>query len=381
MAFSSRSRLTQLPPGKLGVGEALLQDGGHGVDKAASVAVLPVVEPEGLFVEVAEQVEWLDADVGAVDRPLQEAPEVFESVSVDVPLSVGLGVVDDLVNVVALQATVRRKIIGEHFRAGFDVFADSGLKLMPATGAYYAGPDFGPIGAVPFQEAQDGDLAHSTGALDGPLTFRPVHVAGLAADEGFIDFDLTVDLVERLGLHGEPDTVEHEPRGFLSDANRTAQFVARNTVSAIHQHPHRREPLGQTDRRVLEDGPHLDRELLLATTALPDAPGFQVVWFGGFATGTDRPARPPDIGDERHGYIGVGEVANGFEQGSGSIFQGGHRRTHLSGVSLFVYPQYTTDGPVSQVYYYPWKIIERWPNYEVSDDGRVRRVARTEEPE
>ncbi len=38
---------------------------------------------ESLFVQIAEQVERLNADVRAFDRALEEAPEVFQPVCVD----------------------------------------------------------------------------------------------------------------------------------------------------------------------------------------------------------------------------------------------------------------------------------------------------------
>ena len=42
------------------------------------VDILPVVEAESLFVNVAEQVIGFDAHVGSIDSTLQEAPEVLQ---------------------------------------------------------------------------------------------------------------------------------------------------------------------------------------------------------------------------------------------------------------------------------------------------------------
>jgi hypothetical protein len=39
--------------------------------------VLALVVPEGLLVQVAEQVKRLDTDVGAFDRPLEQRPVVL----------------------------------------------------------------------------------------------------------------------------------------------------------------------------------------------------------------------------------------------------------------------------------------------------------------
>ena len=88
--------------------------------------VLARVEPERLFVQVAEQVEGLDGDVRALDRALEQRPEVFQPVGVDVAARVGLGVVDDLVGVVGRQSIVGLEGIGVERRAGLDVLLDLG---------------------------------------------------------------------------------------------------------------------------------------------------------------------------------------------------------------------------------------------------------------
>ena len=49
------------------------------------VHVFPVIEPEHLFVEIAEQVKRLDAHVGAVQAALQQTPEILAAVRVDLP--------------------------------------------------------------------------------------------------------------------------------------------------------------------------------------------------------------------------------------------------------------------------------------------------------
>src|SRR5437867_3639230 len=72
---SSRRRTDQV-----GVSEALPDQSLERVNEPRHVFGLAVVEPVYLFVEVAEQMERLDADVGALDRPLEQGPEVFQAV-------------------------------------------------------------------------------------------------------------------------------------------------------------------------------------------------------------------------------------------------------------------------------------------------------------
>jgi hypothetical protein len=52
------------------------------------------------------------------------------------------------------------------------------------------------------------------------VTRYTMHVPGFAADEGFINFNLAGEFPSSARiLHGKPRTLQHEPRGFLSDAN------------------------------------------------------------------------------------------------------------------------------------------------------------------
>ena len=46
-----------------------------------------VVIPEALFIKIPEQMEWLNADVCPMESALQETPEVFHGVRVDVPFT------------------------------------------------------------------------------------------------------------------------------------------------------------------------------------------------------------------------------------------------------------------------------------------------------
>ena len=86
-----------------------------------------------LFVNVAEQVEWLDADVGSVQATLQETPEVFHSVGVNVSVHVFDRVIDDSVPVVGLKPVIGFQFIGEDCRASFDVLTNLRLKFLLAS--------------------------------------------------------------------------------------------------------------------------------------------------------------------------------------------------------------------------------------------------------
>src|SRR5947209_5537934 len=59
-------------------------------DKPLALVLRPVVEAVALRIDVRLQVERLDADVRALDAPLEEAPEVLQPVRVDVVADVRL---------------------------------------------------------------------------------------------------------------------------------------------------------------------------------------------------------------------------------------------------------------------------------------------------
>ena len=119
---SRRSR-QQLPSQAL-VGDALPDDSAKRINEARPVLRFACVEAVRFFVQVAEQVERLDGNIGSLDRALQQRPEVFQPVSVDVPAHVGFGVVDDRVSVGVGQPIVGLERIGVDVSAGLDVRPD-----------------------------------------------------------------------------------------------------------------------------------------------------------------------------------------------------------------------------------------------------------------
>jgi len=78
------------------VGQTLADDVVSQSQESLTIAHLPVVETEGFFIQVAEQVERLNADVGAPDCALQEAPEIFAAVRIERRVAVHLDVLANL---------------------------------------------------------------------------------------------------------------------------------------------------------------------------------------------------------------------------------------------------------------------------------------------
>ena len=194
------------------------------------------------------------------------------------------------------------------------------------------------------QQAHDRGLVHAAGTVNLRGALALVHEPRLAADEGFIDFNIAGHAAEGAGLHRKPDAVEHEPSGLLSDADGTAQLGRTDAVLVIDQHPHGGEPLVETDGAVFHDGADLDRELPLGVAGLarPQATAGDEGYFRA-ATGRayHDAVRPAQRGHELKGRVGVGELGDRFDEGG----------WHLHGSLLP--SQDTPESLLSQVYCYP----------------------------
>jgi hypothetical protein len=65
-------------------GQPLADDLPHGqIDALAVVHSLAIVESERLLIEIPEQVEGLDGNVGSLQPALEQGPEVLHAVGVD----------------------------------------------------------------------------------------------------------------------------------------------------------------------------------------------------------------------------------------------------------------------------------------------------------
>ena len=89
-----------------------------------------------------------------------------------------------------------------------------------------------------------------------------------------------------IGQHGESDSVDHKPCGFLCDTESTAKFIGTDSIFAVCNHPHGNHPLAHAERRVLEDCTYLDGELFLTALAKPEVTSRDERVLSGFASGT-----------------------------------------------------------------------------------------------
>src|SRR5579871_1165080 len=301
---------------QLGVGKALANNLANQITEAVTILHrLAVIEAKRLFVNVAEQVKRLDAHIGAVQCALKQAPKVLQAVGMDVSDYVGFRMVDNVVDVVSLKAKVGVQFVREHVTAFLNMLPD----VRHERSVLGIGNDFRADLSAAFQHPLDANLTNVAPglALHGALLASFVHVPRLAADVSFVDLNFTAKLAARLLiLHSQPDAVEHKPCSLLGDADSTVEFPGGNTIPVAGDHPHGREPLVQTERGILEDGPKLDAELgfKMPRLALPDATGSDESYVCRATRRAYDSVRPPTRHKIVQAIVGIREVSYCFQE-------------------------------------------------------------------
>src|SRR6266576_3846766 len=318
--LASRRCEAQVCASQVAVGEAAVHDGAHHIYEAASV-----IEPMDLFVKVRGDVERVNADVGALDGALQERPEVFKTVGVDLPLDIAMGVVHDLMLIHFLQALVGPEGVSKERRPQLHLLADLLLQILFANAAHDRCRNARLLlSLAALQHPEHGNLVHAASPTHNALLLAEVHEPRRATEEAFVRLYVTAHLAEGAALHGQANPMEHEPCSFLCDFEATRQFVGADAVLAVGQHPDRGHPLVESERAILEDRPQLRGELPPAVPALVDAPSLEEHWVLRIAGGTEHAMRPAQADKESVAHVGVREVANSRAETVGEVRGLGH---------------------------------------------------------
>jgi hypothetical protein len=159
-------------------------------------------------------------------------------------------------------------------------------------------------------------LANCSTALNDLLSPPGVHVLCQPTDIAGVGLCGTVKLVERLALHRQSNTVQHEPGSLLRDAKCPPQFVATDPIAAVGDAPHGHKPLVQAKRRILKDRPDLMGELFAALSTPQQVASLDFADPIRSALGARNPALGPlDVPHVFVAHVKVSEVANGRKQG------------------------------------------------------------------
>jgi len=173
---------------------------------------MPEVVPEHLLVEVAEEMEFLNANVSSLQSPLEQTPKVFEAIGMHAPVNVPFCMVNDLVLEPLLpQALIGHERVSVDCAPCFDVRDDMALQSMFATIADNGGAN---LTSAPIKSADDCGLVFGASLSNPALALVSVHESGSTTDESFVYFHFAAGAAhfyERAILHCKADSVEHEP--------------------------------------------------------------------------------------------------------------------------------------------------------------------------
>jgi hypothetical protein len=272
------------------------------------------VVAEHLFIEIPKQVKWFYAHVGSFQSALEQAPEILQSVCVDLSIDVLLGMVDGLVDeILLLESLIGQERIGVDRAACFDVSANLGLQVMLAPSRNHHCADF----AAAFQNTEYGSLVFGA-SLSNPATMLlGVHVSRCAADESFVYFNfapIPAEFQNRAVLHCKPDAVKHEPCGLLSDAESASNFIGTDAVLTVGNQPEGDKPLVERERRILKDGSYFAGELFAGVLCFtfPHAPSRDETNVFASASGALDTVRPAALDYELEAVVSVSEIQDGL---------------------------------------------------------------------
>lgn len=291
--------------------QPLADDTDNSLQEAFGVGAFTLIETERLFVQITKQMKRFNTNIGAANATLEQAPEVFHAVRVDIAANIFAGVVNRFMNIVRVQAIIGAKRVGVNVRSGFNVLANLALYR----GAFRIFDMLHADLAAALKQAHDNLLAAPSASAGKLGALHGVHLTDTTTDVSFVRFHVARKLVHAVVLNGQPDAVKHEPSGFLGDTQGAGQFARAYPVFGVHNHPEGREPFVQSKGAILENRTNLDGELLGALFALPNTAGAQKRCFGGLAARAFGFAiRPADRRYEVQGGVGIGEVLDGVGQ-------------------------------------------------------------------
>src|SRR5260370_16216249 len=269
--------------------------------------------------------ERLNAYIGAAQGALQERPEVFKPVCVNLAIHVSNCVIYHLMVVFIFESPIAAMLIAIESTFSHNVLFDNWMQgffssVKNNRSSAFAGSSIFAVFAFAALQNTHYDCLMRLASLsfDFARSHVFVHIPRLAADESFISFHfarVSAKLHKRAVLHGKPDAMQHEPSRFLCNSDGAMNFPRTDTVLAVRYHPHGQHPLRERKARIFKDRSHFDGELLPALAALPALLRRQVPVFFLLTCGADRFAiRPAHRGHRIYTGLLIAEMQDCFLQ-------------------------------------------------------------------
>ena len=235
----------------------------------------------------------------------------------DATINVALGMVHNIMHEVIANLVVAYRVVRIDFGTVLDVLEKNILKSL-------AGDVRNNLCAYLPKISVKDSLHNSLSTMHPTLLHKSqfailVHVLSESADERFIGFQFRVRSAQfgcrtkRAIVQGSSEPLKHEPCRLLGNAQSAVNLHAGNAVLAIDQHPKARHPLVETDRRIFKDRIDLERKLLVAATAEPDAPRLdEVVLFRTATRAMNLAIRPAQANGVVESSLRIGEINDGL---------------------------------------------------------------------
>src|SRR5713226_1166389 len=257
------------------------------------------------------------SNVGAAKRSLEQRPEVFHAVDVNLSTHIGLSLVNHVMHEAQLHPTiVGYGAIRIDLAPKLNILEYLVLQCFPRDIRHNRSAN---LTEIAVKNSLHNRLAsrgsHETFLRRESRTARMVHVLNLAANKGFIHFHFastTADLrsvAPLLFLHNLTDSLKHEPCRRLRHLEGATKFVRTDTVLCIRQQPKCRHPFVESDRRVFHDRLNLDRELLFAGIAEPKLAGLdERVLSSGATRANNVSVRPTELLGKLKAAVRIGKI-------------------------------------------------------------------------
>jgi hypothetical protein len=269
--------------------------------------IFTVVVAEGLLIEVAKEMKRFHANVCAINTALEQAPEILKTVRMYPTVNIFDGMIYNLMGIVTSKATIAKHLVRVEGRARLHVPFNLRLHSLFLSIRKVHSTDL----AAALQQPKGDGFPFSARTSDATLPRTDVHVASLTTNEGLIDLNFTAKRTGHILVHGLADAVHHEPSRLLGNADSPGYLAGANSVLAVANHPERAHPLIKAKRRILKDGSHLERELLFAPRAEPNAASLDKGVFLGTATrARNNAVWPAKIQRVLKAAVGIAEINN-----------------------------------------------------------------------